>query len=51
MEALFDVWLKDTPLSEKMMLQGGSAQTRAAKKHAAGSGRQDVELGVAERKQ
>lgn len=22
MEALFDVWLKDTPLSEKMRLQG-----------------------------
>ena len=51
MEALFDVWLKDTPLSEKMRLQGGSAQAQAARKHAIGSERQDVEVGVTERKQ
>jgi hypothetical protein len=51
MEALFDVWLKDTPLSEKMRLQGGSAQAQAARKHAVGSERQDVEVGVTERKQ
>jgi hypothetical protein len=51
MEALFEVWMKDTPLSEKMRLQGGRAQARAARKHAAGTGRQDVEAGVTERKQ
>eukprot|EP00624_Nannochloropsis_granulata_P004733 evm.model.NODE_3376_length_5503_cov_46.183720.1 len=51
MEALFDVWLKDTPLSEKMTLQGGSTQARAARKHAEDSGREDAELWVIEPKQ
>lgn len=51
MESLFDVWLTETPLVEKLKLQGGSAQARAARKRAEGNGGPDVENGVKERRQ
>ncbi|GAB5036195.1 mfs sp sugar:h+ symporter [Nannochloropsis oceanica] len=51
MEALFDVWLKDTPLAEKMTLRGDSAQVRADRKHAADCENEDTEMGATEPKQ
>jgi len=51
MEALFDVWLKDTPLAEKMTLRGDSAQARADRKHAADCENEDTEMGATEPKQ